>query len=120
MLSWRGIGCPDDPLSPFPLADRPREARLLDEALCLGLGDGEAWAWIVGDAATKVVVDSKGREKVVLAGPLAIHATIYGNRPKRPRRTGQKPRRASQPVESVPDVPRPRRGREIEAQGRLL
>lgn len=117
MLSTQGIGCPDDALGPYPLADRPHQARLLDECLSLGLADREAWAMIVGDAATKVVRDGKGREKVILAGPLDHARAVYGSRL---RRTGQKPRRRPRPSEDVPIVPRPRRGPEIAEQGRLL
>jgi len=113
------VAIPDDALGPYPLADRPRQARIVAWAISEGLGDAVAWAEIVGDAATREVVE-KGKTRIIVSGPLGTFRAVYGNRPGRRRRTGQRPVSRPHPPADVPSDVRGRRSREIAEQGRLL
>lgn len=70
MLSAPPVGIPDDALSPYTLADRPRQARIVAQvAVCEALGDEVAWALIVGTE-----------------GGLGAFRAVHGNRKGKARR----------------------------------
>jgi hypothetical protein len=81
MLSDPPVGVPDHALGRFVHHDQARMARIVAQAaVCEALGDAVAWHLIVGDEATRVVQDGKGRDVVVIRGPLLAHQVVYGNR----------------------------------------
>lgn len=86
ILSDRGIGIPDNPLSPYVLASWGRSARLVAELACeQGLGDAVAWEAFCGDVTTWGL-NEKGKPWLHLASGLAAFKAVHGNRKSRPRR----------------------------------
>lgn len=81
MLSAPPVGVPDHALGAYVHHDQARMARIVAQvAVCEALGDDVAWHLIVGDEATRIVQDSKGRDVVVIRGPLLAFQVVYGNR----------------------------------------
>lgn len=80
LLRDRGIGIPDHALGPFVHPKQHQHARIVAEtAVEEALGDGVAWALIVGDTATRTVRE-KDKDVVVLSGPLLSFQVAYGNK----------------------------------------
>lgn len=89
MVSAKGVGVPDDALSPYPHPDRARHARCAAWAIENGLGDMVAWESIC-TGRTTVTVDARGRETIHLASVLEAYRVVYGNRRSRPKRRGRR------------------------------
>lgn len=90
-LRTNGIGIPDDALSPWCSPRWNRDVRIIAE-VAFELGDEVAWWVLVGDAASRTILDKRGRAKIVLAGPLAI----FRQRLPRASRSRRKAPKASQ------------------------